>query len=44
VRPIILREEGKSKRFNTRIKQKLCLVVYCSPEELRKAADEAIAT
>lgn len=35
---------GKIERFNRRIKQKLCLVVYCSPEELRKAANEAIAT
>ncbi len=35
---------GKIERFNRRIKEKLCLVVYCSPEELRKGVDEAIAT
>ena len=34
---------GKIERFNRRIKEKLCLVVYCSPEELKKAVDEAIA-
>jgi len=33
---------GKIERFNRRIKEKLCLVVYCSPEELKKAIDEAI--
>jgi len=33
---------GKIERFNRRIKEKLCLVVYCSPEELKKAVDEAI--
>ena len=25
------------------IKERLCLVVYCSPEELKKAIDEAIS-
>ena len=35
---------GKIERFNRRIKEKLCLVVYCSPEELKKGVDEAIAT
>lgn len=34
---------GKIERFNRRIKGKLCLVVYCSPDELKKAIDEAIA-
>lgn len=34
---------GKIERFNRRIKERLCLVVYCSPEELKKAVDEAIA-
>jgi putative transposase len=34
---------GKIERFNRTIKGKLCLVVYCSPDELRKAAEEAIA-
>ena len=33
---------GKIERFNRRIKDRLCLVVYCSPEELRRAVDEAI--
>ncbi|NQT32446.1 MAG: hypothetical protein HQ594_02095 [Candidatus Omnitrophica bacterium] len=33
----------KIERFNRSIKGKLCLVVYCSPEELKKATDEAIA-
>jgi putative transposase len=34
---------GKIERFNRRIKEKLCLVVYCSPAELKKAVDETIA-
>ncbi|MCM8797245.1 MAG: DDE-type integrase/transposase/recombinase [Candidatus Omnitrophica bacterium] len=34
---------GKIERFNRGIKEKLCLVVYCSPEELKKAVNEAIA-
>jgi putative transposase len=34
---------GKIERFNRRIKEKLCLVIYCSPEELKKAVTEAIA-
>lgn len=33
---------GKIERFNRRIKDKLCLVVYCSPEELKRAVDEAV--
>ena len=33
---------GKIERFNRRIKEKLCLVVYCSPEELKRAIDEAV--
>jgi transposase InsO family protein len=33
---------GKIERFNRRIKEKLCLVVYCSPDVLKKAIDEAI--
>jgi len=33
---------GKIERFNRTIKGKLCLVVYCSPEELKKATEEAI--
>jgi transposase InsO family protein len=34
---------GKIERFNRRIKETLCLVVYCSPSELKRAIDEAIA-
>jgi transposase InsO family protein len=34
----------KIERFNRRIKEKLCLVVYCSPKELKKVVDETIAT
>jgi len=34
---------GKIERFNRTIKDKLCLVVYCSPEELKQAADKAIS-
>jgi len=34
---------GKIERFNRSIKGKLCLVVYCSPEELKKSTEEAIA-
>jgi putative transposase len=34
---------GKIERFNRSIKGKLCLVVYCSPEELKKATSQAIA-
>ena len=33
---------GKIERFDRSIKGKLCPVVYCSPEELKKAVDEAI--
>ena len=33
---------GKIERFNRSIKERLCLVVYCSPSELKKAVDEAI--
>jgi len=35
---------GKIERFNRSIKEKLYLVIYCSPSELKKAVDEAIRT
>jgi transposase InsO family protein len=35
---------GKIERFNRRIKERLCLVVYCSPEQLKQAMGEAIRT
>jgi len=34
---------GKIERFNKRIKQSLCLLVYQSPDELRASIDKAIA-
>ena len=34
---------GKIERFNRRIKEKLCLVVYCSPDELKEATNKAIS-
>jgi len=33
---------GKIERFNRTIKDKLCLVVYCSPDELQAAIDKAV--
>jgi putative transposase len=42
-RPYHPQGRGKIERFNRSIKEKVCLMVYCSPEELRKALDEAIA-
>jgi len=33
---------GKIERFNRRLKENLYLVIYCSPEELKRAIDEAI--
>ena len=33
---------GKIERFNRTIKDKLCLVVYCSPDELQEAINKAI--
>jgi transposase InsO family protein len=41
-KPYHPQSRGKIERFNRRIKEKLCLVVYCAPDELKKAIDEAI--
>lgn len=41
-RPYHPQGRGKIERFNKRIKEKICLVVYQSPEELRKSIEEAI--
>ena len=35
---------GKIERFNRTIKENVCLVVYCSPDELREAIREGINT
>jgi transposase InsO family protein len=35
---------GKIERFNRTIKDKLCLVVYCSPDELQEAINKAVET
>ncbi len=34
--------QGKVERFNRRIKEGICLLVYCSPDELKKAPKEGI--
>lgn len=34
--------QGKIERFHRSIKERVCLLVYCSPEELRQAVNEAI--
>lgn len=34
--------QGKIERFHRSIKEKVCLLVYCSPEELKQGIDEAI--
>jgi putative transposase len=34
--------QGKIERFHRSIKEKICLLVYCSPEELKKGIDDAI--
>lgn len=33
---------GKIERFNRRIKEQLCLLVYCAPDELKRAITESI--
>lgn len=35
--------QGKIERFNRRIKEGVCMLVYCSPDELRAAISEGIA-
>jgi putative transposase len=42
-RPYHPQGRGKIERFNRSIKEKICLMVYCSPGELRNSLDEAIA-
>lgn len=34
--------QGKIERFHRSIKERVCLLVYCSPDELKRAVDEAI--
>jgi putative transposase len=34
---------GKIERFNRRIKEKICLMVYCSPGEIKRVIDDAVA-
>jgi transposase InsO family protein len=36
--------QGKIERFHRSIKEKVCLLVYCSPEKLKNAVDEAITS
>lgn len=36
--------QGKIERFNRRIKEGVCFLVYCSPSELRRAIDAGIET
>lgn len=41
-RPYHPQTQGKVEHINKRIKQKVCLLVYCSPEELRLAIEKAV--
>jgi transposase InsO family protein len=34
--------QGKIERFHRTIKERVCLLVYCSPEELKRSLDESI--
>jgi len=34
--------QGKIGRFHRSIKERICLLIYCSPDELKKALDSAI--
>jgi putative transposase len=43
-RPYHPQTQGKIERFHRSIKEKVCLMVYCSPESLKKALDKAIST
>jgi len=36
--------QGKIERFQRSIKEMVCLLVYCSPEELKRAVDEAVTS
>jgi len=41
--PLSSQGRGKIERFNRRIKEKICLMVYCSPGEFKTPVDDAIA-
>lgn len=43
-RPYHPQTQGKIERFHRSIKGKVCLMVYCSTEKLKKAIDKAITT